>query len=299
MAKLSVTLIDVGWGDSIFIESEDADGTHHYALVDSNDTQSQRPSAMFLMKYFKIPKSQLAGRRPLFDFVLLTHDHTDHGSGLKQLMKQFGTRRFYYPKVPANEAGTLGTLQQWANSANGRNYIEEHEALDDDKDFATDAAPPLGEIELEVLWPPKDYDQQDASPNNRSVVLTLTCDQVTFVLTGDAEIPVWRQIADRIPDSTRMFKLPHHGSVNGSYENGEGPWLDRCQAGRVELGISCHPTYPRGFPSHPHPHHEVIDKLNADGYLFRRTDRDYHITFWTDGTKVRRRSAYGLDLGDF
>jgi beta-lactamase superfamily II metal-dependent hydrolase len=296
MAWLNVTLIDVGWGDSIFIESGEDDGTRHYALVDSNDTQSQQPSAMFLMKHFKIAKTKLKQSHPIFDFVLLTHDHTDHASGLKQLIKLFGARRFYYPKVPVEEAGSLGSLQQWANSANGKKYIGLHEALDADKDFSSD--PPLGTTVVDVLWPPQDHHVQDTNPNNHSVVLTLTRGNVTFVLTGDAEIPVWRLIADRIPDTTRMFKLPHHGSVNGTYEDHEGPWLAKCPTDRVELGISCHPTYPRGFPSHPHPHHEVIDKLEQEGYLYRRTDRDYHITFSTDGTDVWRRCAYGTDPGN-
>ena len=37
MSKLNVTIIDVGWGDSIFLESTDGNGDPIYALVDSND----------------------------------------------------------------------------------------------------------------------------------------------------------------------------------------------------------------------------------------------------------------------
>ena len=37
MSELAVTLIDVGWGDSILLESTDAAGVTRFALVDCND----------------------------------------------------------------------------------------------------------------------------------------------------------------------------------------------------------------------------------------------------------------------
>jgi hypothetical protein len=36
--KLRLTMIDVGWGDSIFLESIDSGGQSRHALVDCNDT---------------------------------------------------------------------------------------------------------------------------------------------------------------------------------------------------------------------------------------------------------------------
>jgi hypothetical protein len=52
MSTLSVTLIDVGWGDSLLIESRD-NSDSHYALVDSNDTSSSRSSHIFLKRFFE------------------------------------------------------------------------------------------------------------------------------------------------------------------------------------------------------------------------------------------------------
>jgi hypothetical protein len=53
MENLEVTLIDVGWGDSIFIETNDDNNDSQYALIDSNDTTTLRSTYIFLKKYFK------------------------------------------------------------------------------------------------------------------------------------------------------------------------------------------------------------------------------------------------------
>ena len=53
MAELKITLIDVGWGDSILLESVDAAGIAHLALIDSNDTTNFRSSEIFIKRYLE------------------------------------------------------------------------------------------------------------------------------------------------------------------------------------------------------------------------------------------------------
>ena len=60
MSSLSVTLIDVVWGDSILIESQDDSGQSYYALIDSNDTTYLRSSYIFLKRFFEKKKIELA-----------------------------------------------------------------------------------------------------------------------------------------------------------------------------------------------------------------------------------------------
>ncbi|MCK5805095.1 MAG: hypothetical protein KAI66_19835 [Lentisphaeria bacterium] len=289
MSKLAVTLIDVGWGDSIFIEAIDASGQSRYGLIDSNDEGDHNSTLVFLRKFFRLTEKQIKARRPVFDFVMLSHDHSDHGVGLKRILSLFGAEHFWYPKIPEDQAGTLSTLLGYVTSHWGRQRVSRAQAVDSVRDLP--GCPALGDVVLDVLWPDEDYYQSDDDPNNNSIVLALTLDQVTFLMTGDAELPVWSRIARKIPASTKVVKLPHHGSVNGTYENDQSPWLDMCDPGRVKLGISCHPTYPRGFPSHPHPHQEVVDELDARGFTYFRTDENYHITFSTDGQNVSVKAA--------
>jgi hypothetical protein len=53
MSRLSATLIDVGAGDSILLESVDSRGISHYALVDCHDTPTLQSSLIFLKRHFE------------------------------------------------------------------------------------------------------------------------------------------------------------------------------------------------------------------------------------------------------
>src|SRR5882672_4263772 len=97
MAVLRTTLIDVGWGDSLLLESEEDNGEPHYALIDSNDTSTLRSSNIFLRRFFERKNRSFPTSTPVFDWVLLTHAHADHGQGLKRILSDFGTWRLWYP----------------------------------------------------------------------------------------------------------------------------------------------------------------------------------------------------------
>lgn len=267
MSSLRVTLIDVGWGDSILLEAEDRRGVTHYALIDSNDTVHLRSSYIFLKRHFE--KRRLTpAQRPRFEFVLLTHEHADHAQGLKATMREFGTRQFWYPKSAA-----LTSFAHLLRFAQRSNAVEHHEAVDSGKRL-----PKFGDATMEVLWPPPDT--IDSNPNENSVVLLLRLGEVAVVLTGDAEEKVWAAIADRIPRETRFFKVPHHGSENGTFDaNGGTPWLDRCPEEAV-LGISSH------IQPHLLPDETVLERFTQRNFEYLRTDREYHITFETDGHDV-------------
>ena len=51
MSQLKIILIDVAWGDSIFLEAIDNRGNESYALIDSNDSTSYKSTLIFLKKY--------------------------------------------------------------------------------------------------------------------------------------------------------------------------------------------------------------------------------------------------------
>jgi len=266
MSTLNVTLIDVGWGDSILIEYEDNQLKPHFGLIDSNDSDTLRSSYIFLKRYFERKGMNLDDRKPIFSFVLLTHAHADHGQGLKAILRAFGSRQFWYPK--SVNWSTLVDLVRFSNLSPS---IEHHQSIDDTK-----ILPPLGEVSLEVMWPPYgEIDQQ--SENNNSVVLSLRYRNVSFLLTGDAEEKVWKRIASRIPPDTHFFKVPHHGSNQGTFGAGKKtPWFDHCPQ-HAKLGISSH------IRPFSHPDKEVIGLFESHGREYYRTDEHYHISFMTDG----------------
>ena len=277
MSYLRVTLIDVGWGDSILIEASDGASRPRFALIDSNDNAEREywPTRNFLRKHFGRRENEFQVEKPFFDFVMISHDHSDHGTGLKRIMKEYGTENFWYPKVVKDESVIITHLQDYAD----HHMVNiNNQAIDTE-----DALEPLGDVTMDVLWPPPGEPEPD--PNNNSVVLVLTLDQVSILLTGDAEGKVWDQIADQIPENTRVVKVPHHGSRNGTLHHGTSPLVDRLDnfPSVTHLGISCHPNYPNRFDF---PHQEVLDRFDQRPYNYYRTDLHYHITFVAEDNDV-------------
>lgn len=279
MSLLRVTLIDVGWGDSIFLESQDAQGNWHFALIDSNDTTRLRSSYIFLQRFFE-RRAHEAGElfqrppaEPTFEWVLLTHAHADHGRGLKGILRDFGAEQFWYPKSRSKAGFFTGLLRFVRRSER----VQHHQAIDDTKVLL-----PFGDATLEVLWPP--HNHLPENENNNSVVLLLRLGQQSFLLTGDAEAEVWEHLAGQIPPDIAFFKVPHHGSDDSVFSaSGKTHWLDALQAQRPDCPTAI-TSHVRPF-SHPSP--ETITELENRNQPFLRTDRNFHITVETDGTETR------------
>jgi beta-lactamase superfamily II metal-dependent hydrolase len=269
MSTLRITLIDVGWGDSILIESQDGIGNWHYALVDSNDSTYLRSSFIFLKRHFERLHIKIPDDKPVFDFVFLSHGHSDHGKGLKRLMSEYGTRNFYYPKS-TKWSSQIGLIRYAKRSSN----VKHHQSIDDTKKLAS-----IGDANMSILWPQRNSIDRK-NENNNSIVLVLELADISFVLTGDAEEEVWSRIAARIPNNTHFFKVPHHGSVNGTFDdNNNTPWFDNCPDEAL-LGISSH------IHPHTHPDKKVIELFERENRTYFRTDEHYHITFETDASTV-------------
>ena len=270
MAKLTVIFIDVGWGDSILIEYENAQGQRIYGLVDSNDSSESLSSYTFIKQHFEQNKVSYKNT-PAFEFVLLTHWHTDHYSGLKRSIKKFGTKYFWYPKSRPND---MAVLRKYANSNKAR--IETHEAVNLDK-----TPPKFGDVDLKFHWPP--YTQQgpcDDNPNNTSVVLELKYSKVRLMLTGDCQAEKWNQIIQNTTKSKiKLFQVPHHGAKNGMFRGTKTPWLDFIsKSTNIALSSHIHP--------HKHPHKKVIKELNDRKSTYFRTDEHYHLIFEVENDKV-------------
>ena len=276
MAVLRTTLIDVGWGDSLLLESEDNHGISHYALIDSNDTSTLRSSSIFLRRFFERKNINVPTANPLFEWVLLTHAHADHGQGLKRILSDFGTLRLWYPDPRSKPAFFADLVRYSARSAR----VGQYDLIDTSKQL-----PSFGNASMQVLWPTPGL--RPANENDNSVVLALTLNNVSFVLTGDAEADgVWTQIANQIPRNTLFFKVPHHGSDNGTFTTvgHSTPWLSRLPVS-AQIAISSHL---RPF-SHPSP--TVVGTLQRRGMIYR-TDEHYHITVETNGQNVQVKYSH-------
>lgn len=266
MGMLKAIVIDVGWGDSIILESQNNNGDTYFALIDSNDTTYLRSSYVFLKRYFEKKNIDVTNIKPVFEYVFLSHGHSDHGKGLKRILREFGAQRFLYPK--STNWSSMSHLIKYCNRSSN---VLHHQSIDSSK-----VLPQLGGANVNILWPTHNYINLD-NENNNSLVLSFELNNISFLFSGDAEDEVWDSISNNIPPNTHFFKVPHHGSINGSLDQNGGPsWLDDCPQ-NAYLGISSH------IRPHNHPHQQVIDLFNQNNREFFRTDEHYHLTFETDG----------------
>jgi beta-lactamase superfamily II metal-dependent hydrolase len=275
MTSLAVTLIDVGWGDSVLIESTH-NGASLFALVDSNDSVYERSSYLHLKRFFERRGINTGRPAQLFELVVLTHGHADHATGLPLIIRRFGAKRFLYPSscAPGGISPTLAQIIRYAKHPKTR--LGHVQSVDSSYSLSSI---PFGAVLLDILWPPMGW--SDADENNHSLVLSLTLGSVTFVLTGDATAEVWPHILPRVPSSARVFQVPHHGARNGMFDSaGNRPWLTHFIGQTIQVGASSH-TRPHG-----HPHADVVTELQKAGIELFRTDIHYHVKFETNGVDV-------------
>jgi competence protein ComEC len=116
------------------------------------------------------------------------------------------------------------------------------------------------------------------------LVLRPTYGRRSFLLTGDVERPIEREMIDLGEvQPTDVLKVAHHGSLTSSTEE----FLD-----------ALHPAFAvisAGFEnSYGHPHPLIVERLAEHRATVLRTDRDGLITIRTDGNRLYVESFAGI-----
>lgn len=295
--QLKVIFIDTGRGDSILIESTALDGSSHYALVDCGDNAEGCVAKSFLKRYLErkrvLPRDADRVNSPVFEYVFLTHAHSDHYSGLRRVINEFGTKNFHYSLCSQTKSSGFALLYGWitkkAQPSNKVTDSIEHLDVESPKLI-------LGAATITVLWPPRvdSGAYHSLEENNNSLVLQISLNDVNFVLTGDCEahnFDVTRSNHVRLPKAAlRLVQVPHHGARNGVYDNdtAKSSFLEQVSGSTTlsdnnhYFAISCH-TQP-----YSHPNSEVasaVSKLPHRKLL--RTDVHHDLVICTDGIEVR------------
>lgn len=184
-----VHFIDVGQGDSIFIELPN----NETMLIDAGEIgQGDLVSTyIFSQGYDTI------------DHVIATHPHSDHIGGMPEVLDTFNIGSFYMTEAISTSSIFEQTLDRVLDSGANMHYVMAGDVIIDN-----------GELLCEVVAP-KAIDNDEM--NNNSIVLKLTYGNNKFLFTGDAEKHeedgIWTNI------KCDVLKIGHHGSDSSSTSN--------------------------------------------------------------------------------
>ncbi len=197
------------------------------------------------------------------DVLVPTHADADHITGFIEVSRRYDIGRVYFS---ADDASLKMRMLQnlW------QKVPVERVARGDD--LSRD------DVHIAVLGPPEGFTSDDR--NDLSVVLLVTYEDRSFLLTGDASQEREREFLSDL-DHVDVYKAGHHGSYTStSYE-----LIKKITPSMAVVSSGVNNRY-------GHPHGIVLERLNEAGALILRTDTDGDIEISVDeknlGVKVGR-----------
>lgn len=185
---LNVHFLDVGQGDSIFIELPD----EKTMLIDAGENYHGEGIKEYISDcgYSKI------------DYLVATHPHADHIGSMSYIVRNMDIGAVYMPKVDANTKTFENLLESISDK--GLKVISAKAGLTiaDESDYTIDVVAPVTVDESNL--------------NNSSAVIKLSYKNNRFLFTGDAEKEELESITDDI--SADVLKVGHHGSKTSTTE---------------------------------------------------------------------------------
>lgn len=244
---LHVYFLDVGQGDSIFIDSP----THGRILLDGG------PNAKVLTELGKI----LPFGDTRIDMVIESHPDKDHIGGLPDVVSRFDVGAFLEPGVESPNK-VDDELRRRINEKNIPHLLARRGMVVNFGDG----------VRLEILFP--DQDVSNWETNDASIVARLVYGNTSFLLTGDSTKKAEYILLGLDPAvlKSTVLKAGHHGSRTSTS-------LPYAEAVAPEYAIiSAGKNNPYG-----HPHAETLDILKKIGAKILSTAELGTIQFETDG----------------
>ena len=245
---LTVNYIDVGQGDSKFIELPNGETM----LIDAGNPNN----ASGIIRLIKDK-----GYSTL-NYVVATHPHADHIGGMANVLDSFEIGKMYMPK----KEHTSKTFENLLDTIDNNN-IELHSAKAGVNILDTT------DLDIAILAPISD---SYSDLNDYSAVVKITYKGNSFLFMGDAESIVEKELLNAKANvKADVLKVGHHGSHYSSTSEFIKAVSPKYAA------ISCGANNQYG-----HPHSETLDRLNALDISIYRTDEVGTIVVTSDGVNI-------------
>lgn len=248
---LKATFIDVGQGDSEFLQLPDG----KTMLIDAGEVVSGS-TVVDHLKGLGVKK---------IDYLVGSHPHSDHVGGLADVIDEFDIGEVWIPD--ASEGTEVYGEFLDAVEAKGCK-VKKAEA--GETFVGGDAG-----YEINVIGPKADAQSEDM--NDYSVVLRVTYGDTSMLFTGDAAAS--DIVADN-PGHVDVLKAAHHGSETGTSDD----LMSSLSPSIVVL------SYGEGN-DYGHPSQSTLDAIAAVGAESYGTAVNGNITVTSDGKTVKAQTA--------
>jgi beta-lactamase superfamily II metal-dependent hydrolase len=243
---LTVTFVDVGQGDSEYIELPNG----QTVLIDGGPKDEKMAAFLSSRGITHI------------DHVVLTHPHSDHYNGLRHVFNAAQVDNFYDNRVDnANAVGDDKVRAQAAAEPGCQlHYPEPGDSLD---------WGPGVEAKVFNSCPDASARVMSEDLNNCSIVIKLSYAGNSVLFTGDLSMPKEAELVARYGSELRadVLKVAHHGSYSASTTE----FLAMVQPSYAYISLAAGNDY-------GHPHQVVLDRLKAAGAEVHRTDKEGTMT---------------------
>jgi len=265
-SELIVKVLDIGQGDATLITN----GTSK-VIIDGGPSESR----------FGLLLDSLELNNTTIDVVILSHEHFDHMSGLRELFRTSRgiTVRYFFENKNVYSTVSLAQLRDSVLARESRGELIYRDTDDPCANGAVLCTVTMnGGARLHIMRP----NPNGTTPNNRSTPVKLVGpDSASFSMwfAGDAEHEAieWFDTGANYDVSPGMkvniLKANHHGSCNGVRSR----YVDLLNPDWVTFSVGATNTY-------GHVHNQTKTLFSQYGKPWYRTDQNGTITFRTPGT---------------
>ncbi|MEK5186388.1 MBL fold metallo-hydrolase [Solibacillus sp. FSL W7-1324] len=244
LKEMTVHFIDVGQGDSIFIEAPNG----KTMLIDGGVKGAGKEVVAYL-------KAQGVNR---LDYVVATHPDADHIGGLISVLNSISIKEF----IDSGKVHTSQTYEEMLSLIQAKNIK-----------FTIPKAGDEFQLEDNLIIEVLAADETASDNNDASIVLRAEYQNISFLLMGDADHGVEQELLQKGTDvQATILKAGHHGSNTSSSPK----FVEAVSPLATILSYGQDNKY-------GHPHAEVIDILKNVNSEIYSTAEAGTIVITTDG----------------